>query len=124
MIKREYLERILKYTYLKNGIYRKKWYDQIIILNANKNNGYIEKENIYSQDDIDEIQLAFNVLNKDLKLLEEFKEKEDIYDLYKLKPTKVLINMKKSLEMLGNEEEIKNKIKVIDRVLKEREIKK
>lgn len=123
MLKREYLERILKYTYLKNGIYRKKWYNQTIILTANKNSGYIEKENIYSQGDIDEIQLAFNVLNKDLKSLEEFKEKADIYDLYKLKPTEVLINMKKSLEMLGNEDEIKNKIKVIDRILKEREVK-
>lgn len=123
MIKREYLERILKYTYLKNGIYRKKWYDQTIILNANKNSGYIEKENIYSQNDIDEIQFAFNVLNKDLKSLEEFKEREDIYDLYKLKPTEVLINMKKSLEMLGNEEEIKNRIKVIDGILREREVK-
>ena len=125
MLKREYLER-MGYKYLKNGIYKKQWYSQAIILDSVKHTGYIKVENIYTQKEIDEIQLAFNVLNKDLKQLNNYNERHDLYDLFKTHSDEVLVKQLKVfnslLEIEPNNQSTKNHITVIERLMKERNI--
>lgn len=125
MLKREFLENQLGYKYLKNSIYKKEWYGRIIMLDANNNKGYVKNENIYVQNDIDELQLALNVLKRDLKRIKEFKENHDLYDIYKLKNKEVLekslVTFNKLLEIESNNESLLNHIRIIENIIKERE---
>lgn len=125
MLKREYLER-MGYKYLKNGIYEKIWYGKRIILNSNNNSGYVENDNIYFQKDIDLLQIALNVLNSDLEELKKFKEDKDLYELFKTHSDKVLVKRLRSFKLLLKmgitNENIKKHIKVVERLIKERNI--
>lgn len=125
MLKREYLER-MGYKYLKEGMYKKQRYSQIIMLDSNTNAGYVKAGIIYSQKQLDEIQLALNVLNKDLKKLEEYKERHDLYDIFKTHSDEVLVKQLRSFKLLlevePNNKHVKNHIEVVERLIKERNI--